>query len=267
MVALRPEYICAVWLWLYLSSPPSLFSLARGQESQDLDGCQKRPACRAAETFTSQAGRDAGSDPRRKAKEKKWEIILNSIFYSACFCFLSCPLLKPNCICPPSLAGGNCRVGRLYSMEDWGGDRRVGGALGSESSAEERNKCINNKEDMTSGGGAVQHAGWVCASMEEPDCTHIRVRLCTVWMCAAPLSRLWEKTRAEFKQSSWTLFLWWVSKGWEDPVGTRVCVCVCVFGCFTEAATRFNNYSSKCSLNDQKKHTLLNLKSDSNPVF
>lgn len=44
-------------------------------------------------------------------------------------------------------------------MEDWGGDRRVGGALGSESSAEERNKCINNKEDMTSGGGAVQHAG------------------------------------------------------------------------------------------------------------
>lgn len=51
-----------------------------------------------------------------------------------------------------------------------------GGALGSESSAEERNKCINNKEDMTSGGGAVQRFGWVYASMEESDCTHIRVR-------------------------------------------------------------------------------------------
>lgn len=200
MVALRPEYICAVWLWLYLSSPPSLFSFARGQESQELDGCQKRPAWRAAETFTSQAGRDAGSDPRRKGEEKKWEIILNSIFYSGCFCFLSCSLLKPNCLSPFSLAGGNYRVWRLY-VEDRGGGRR--GASGSESSAEERNKCINNKEDMTSGGGAVQRAGWVCASMEEPDCTDIRVHLCTVWMCAAPLPRLGEKTCAEFKQSSW----------------------------------------------------------------
>lgn len=127
MVALRPECICAVWLWLYLSSPPSLFSLARGQESQELDGCQKRPACRAAETFTSQAGRDTGSDPRRKGEEKKkWEIILNSIFYSARFCFLSCPLLKPNCICPPLLAGGNCRLGRLYCVEEGGGGSRGG---------------------------------------------------------------------------------------------------------------------------------------------
>lgn len=95
--------------------------------------------------------------------------------------------------------------------------------------------------------------------------TCVCASLCTVWMCGALLSHLWEKTRGEFKQSSWTLFLWWVSKGWEDPAGTRACmcvrVCVCGFGCFTEAATRLNNYSSKCSLSGQKKHRILNLKS------
>lgn len=143
------DYIC----------PPLLSFLLRGDRRVKswMAAKRGRPACRAAETFTSQAGRDAGSDPRRKGEEKKGAIILNSIFYSACFCFLSCPLIKPNCTCPPSLAGGNCRVGRLYWMEDQGGGRR--GASGSESSAEERNKCINNKEDMTSGGGAVQRAG------------------------------------------------------------------------------------------------------------
>lgn len=186
MVALRPEYICAVWLWLYLSSPPSLFSLVRGQESQELGGCQKRPARRAAETFTSRAGRDAGSDPGRKRRrgEKKTKKSERSFWTPFFFLFWLFLFPPPRVSCRSLtvfarllLAGGKCRVGRLYCLEDRGGGG-WGVASGSESSAEERNKCINNKEDMTSGGGAVQRAGWVCGSVEESGRTHVRVRLC-----------------------------------------------------------------------------------------
>lgn len=63
---------CSLAVTIFVLPSFSLFS-CRGQESQELDGCQKRPARRAAETFTSQAGRDAGSDPRRKGVEKKSE--------------------------------------------------------------------------------------------------------------------------------------------------------------------------------------------------
>lgn len=55
------DYIC----------PPFLFSLAGGQESRELEGCQKRPARLAAETFTSQAGRHTESDRRRKGGKEK----------------------------------------------------------------------------------------------------------------------------------------------------------------------------------------------------
>lgn len=67
---------------------------------------------------------------------------------SVCLSLFSYFLLKLYCICPPSLAGGKCRAG---VRDGRGGEKFGGGALGSESSAEERNKFINNKGDVTSG--------------------------------------------------------------------------------------------------------------------
>lgn len=100
-----PDYICS----------PLLFFLVRAQESQGLDGCQKRPGHHAAETFTSQAGRDTVSDRRkengRKTSEPSLQLFslllpVSLLFVSVCLSFFSYSLLKPYCICPPSLAGG-----------------------------------------------------------------------------------------------------------------------------------------------------------------
>lgn len=115
--------------------PSFLLSLARGQESQELDGCQKRPARHAAETFTSQAGRDTGSDRRRiGAKKKKKVREMFRLFFlflpvsllsvSACLSVCSYSLLKPYCICAPLVAGGKCRAG---GQDGTGGGGGCGG--------------------------------------------------------------------------------------------------------------------------------------------
>lgn len=212
MVTLLSGHICLCTVQSscdYICPPlPLSFSLLwRGQQSQELDGCQRRPARHAAETFTSQAGRDAESDRRRKrGKDKVREtykllfflllpVSLSSVSVSDTFLVLCW-----NCTVFARL----CWLGVTVGLEDcmgwvgWGG---VGG-LGSESAAEERNKCINNKGDMTSGWGAVQPAaGWIWDSMEELDWMHhVCVCVCTVRTCV--LSIVVPLRLVEFKQRS-----------------------------------------------------------------
>lgn len=140
-----------------------------------------------------------------KEEKTKWEKQISYFFLPlpvsllcVCLCFFSYPLLKPYCICPPLLAGGNCRAGGLDG---------VGGTLGSESAAEERNKCINNKRrhdvrlrgcptccwlNLSLHGRTGLYAPHVCAC----------VFLCTVWTCV--LSIVVSLRLVEFKQRSQT---------------------------------------------------------------
>lgn len=87
---------------------------------------------------------------RKKEEKREGERHLSPQLYSPSspfpLSFFSHRLLKPYCICPPSLAGGKHRAG---GQDGRGGEER--GTSGSESSAEERNKFINNKGDVTSG--------------------------------------------------------------------------------------------------------------------
>lgn len=75
----------------------------------------------------------AGSDRRRKGgKEKVRETFqlpflpLPVSLLCVCLCFFSYPLLKPYCICPPSLAGGNCSAGGPDGRGGGGGERDFG---------------------------------------------------------------------------------------------------------------------------------------------
>lgn len=90
------------------------------------------------------------------------------------------------------------------------GGREGRETLGSESSAEERNKCINNKGDVTSGWRGCPTC-WLNPSLHGRTglfVPHVCVCVClsesvySMSVCVCPLSCLREKTHVEFKQRS-----------------------------------------------------------------
>lgn len=125
----RTSVRCSLAVTIFVLPSFSLFSCEGTGESRAGRLPKEAGPPRSWNFYKPSRKRRGARSKKGRSGEKKWEIILNSIFYSACFCFLSCPLLKTGRICPPSLAGGNCGVGRPYCLEDregvGGGGHRV----------------------------------------------------------------------------------------------------------------------------------------------
>lgn len=131
MVALRSEDFCVLQSGCDYICPPLLLSFLLQGDRRVKSWMAAKRGRPTAQLKLLQAKQEETRGAIQEGKEgrKVRDHFELHFFYYACFCLLSCPLLKTGRICPPSLAGGNCGVGRPYCLEDWegvgGGEHRV----------------------------------------------------------------------------------------------------------------------------------------------
>lgn len=121
MVALCSEYICALQSGCDYICPPLLLSFLLWGDSRVKSWTAAKRGRPAAQLKLLQAKQEETQGAIREGKEKKKKTVRDHFqlhFFILTVSFSSCPLLKPDCICLPLLAGGSCGVGQPYCLED-----------------------------------------------------------------------------------------------------------------------------------------------------